>query len=90
MSPELLKKLTNFKNQLNKDDRIKVLTIEERDWKGNKLERGGITLTIIDDLITSVLNRNSFTLGYKKEGIYRYNKLFKRNWDIAKYPPRFY
>ena len=90
MSPELLEKLTNFKDQLNKDNRTKVLTIEERDWKGNKLERGGLTLTIIDDLVTSILNRDSFTLGYKKEGIDRYNKLFKRNWGIAKYPPRFY
>jgi len=61
-----------------------------RGWTNDRLKRSGITLTIIGDLVVSVLNRNSFTLSCKKEVIRRYNQLFQRNWNTAKYPKRFY
>ncbi|RTZ63339.1 MAG: hypothetical protein DSZ29_07210 [Aquificaceae bacterium] len=90
ISSDLYQKLKNFTEKLEKDRNTKVYTIEERDWTSDRLERNGITLTIVDDLVVSILNRRSFTLGFKPEVVSRYNKIFARNWKIAKYPTRFY
>ena len=67
-----------------------VQVADERRWIGDRHGRTGITLTIIDNSIISILKGESFTLAYKKEVVSRYSKLFNRNWNTAKDEGHFY
>ena len=87
---EFENKLKRFKNKLLEDKNTYVLHTNENTWIGDRRYGKGITLTIIDEYISSVLNGNSYTLSYKKEEVGKYCKLFNNNWSFIQYQNHFY
>ncbi len=84
MSHEVSIGLSDFMIALKKENNIEVQIMDERDWIGDAKNRIPITLTIVDDLITSILYGESFTLVYQGDVVGRYSRLFDTNWNSAK------
>lgn len=83
--------LLDFIAIIKKNPNIEVQIMDERDWIGDKNNRMAIALTIIDDLIVSILSgeSQSFTLVYKDDLVKDYSRLFDKNWSSAKDEVRF-
>ncbi|HFC91303.1 MAG TPA: Lrp/AsnC family transcriptional regulator [Leucothrix mucor] len=82
--------LQRFIKKLRADATTEVYIADEMRWIGDRHDRTGITLTIIDDSIIAILRGESFMLAYKKDVVSRYSKIFNRNWNMAKNEGRFY
>ena len=89
-SGDLDQRLNEFTHTLRSYHNTEVHIMNAKSWIGDRREPNGMTLTIIDDLIVSILKGNSFTLGYKAEVVEHYSKIFERNWVKTKNQGRFY
>jgi DNA-binding Lrp family transcriptional regulator len=90
MTSDIEVNLQHFIKKLKADQTTEVYVADERHWVGDRTDRTGITLTIIDDSIVAILRGRFFTLAYKEDVVAHYSRLFKRNWNTAKDEGRFY